>query len=107
MRRWGISGLSMTLLALGAGVGAEAAEAHPARHGLPVPTAPQVRPHLVIVEDNGGFVIRCETPRRLRDPDSPRGAIPPLAIPLGTSVRIDRSALQHSNQKDNDHGEIR
>lgn len=107
MRRWGMTGLSMALLALGAGVGADVAEAHPGPHGLPVPTASQPRPHLVIVEDNGGFVIRCETPRGPQTQAFPRGAIPPLAIPLGTSVRIDRSALQHSNQKDNDHGEIR
>ncbi|QCI92410.1 hypothetical protein [Novosphingobium sp. EMRT-2] len=93
----------MALLALGA----SAANAHPARRGLPAPVPQQSRPRLVIVEHQGGFVIRCETPRGPQNPDFPRGAIPPFAIPLGASVHIDRAALPHSNQKEHDHGEIR
>lgn len=104
MFRWGFTGLSMALLAFGT----SAANAHPARRGLPVPvTLQQPRPRLVIVEQQGGFVIRCETPRDPQNPDFPRGAIQPFAIPLGASVRIDRAVLPHSNQKDIDHGETR
>lgn len=111
MRRWGFSNLSMACLAVGFAsavcVAADVAEAHPTRRGLPMPQAPAPRPHLVIVEDNGGFVIRCETPRGFQEPQFPRGAVPLRAIPLGTSIRIDRAALQPSNQKDIDHGQIR
>ncbi|AZI37796.1 hypothetical protein NT2_06_00730 [Caenibius tardaugens NBRC 16725] len=98
MCRLGLTGPSLALLAMTAG----SAEAHPVRHGLPVPQQQPQRPHLVIVEDNGGFVIRCETPRGPQDTRFPRGA-----IPLGASIHIDRAALQPSNQKDIDHGEIR
>lgn len=100
---WGSTGLSIAVLALGAST----ANAHPAPHGTPTPTAQQPRPRLVAVEREGGFVIRCETRRGPQNPDFPRGAIPARSIPLGSSIRIDRAALPHSNQKDNDHGEIR
>lgn len=116
MRRWGFSNMSMACLAVGFAaaicVAPDVAEAHPTRRELPMPQAPAPRPHLVIVEDNRGFVIRCETPRGFQEPQFPRGAVPlgaspSRAIPLGTSIRIDRAALQPSNQKDIDHGQIR
>lgn len=97
MRRLGFTGLGLALLAMVAG----SADARPIRHGLPVPLQQQ-QPHLVIVQANGSFVIRCETPRGPQDAVFPRGA-----IPLGTSIHIDRAALQPSNQKDIEHGEIR
>lgn len=108
MCQWGFTGPGLVLLAMAAG----SADARPIRHGLPVPQQPQPRPHLVIVQADGGFVIRCETPQGPQDAfiprvGIPRGAIPPFAIPLGTSIHIDRAALQPSNQKDIDHGEIR
>lgn len=103
MRRWRLTGASLALLAMAAGT----ADAHPARRGLPVPQQQQQRPHLVIVETGGGFVIRCEAPRGPLDTHFPQGAILLGAIPLGTSVRIDRAALQPPNQKDIDHGQIR
>lgn len=79
------------------------ANAHPAWQALPVPQLQQQqRPHLVIVQADGGFVIRCVMTR-----GSLNSAIPRGAIPLGASVRIDRTALQPSDQKDIDHGETR
>lgn len=106
MHRHGWTGLSLALLALGASSAASKAEARPARR--PQAVAPQSgRPHLVIVEGDGGFVIRCETQANPQNVGFPRGAIPPLAIPLGASVRIDRAALQNSNHKDISHGETR
>ncbi|MDE1917440.1 MAG: hypothetical protein KGJ57_12230 [Sphingomonadales bacterium] len=98
MRRWGFTGPVFALLAMAAGN----ADARPIRHRLPVPQQPQPRPHLVIVQADGGFVIRCETPRGPQESGIPRGA-----IPLGASIHIDRAALQPTNQKDIDHGEIR
>ncbi len=103
MQRLGMTGLGMAMLALCAGV----ADARPARPGLPVPQATQPRPRLVIVEGDGGFVIRCEYPKHSRDPAFPPGAIPLSSVPLGASVRIDRAALQNSNHKDISHGETR
>lgn len=97
MHRHGQAGLSLALLALAAG----STEARPVQRSQ---TAAQHsgRPHLVIVEGDGGFVIRCEAPQRSQSVPFPRGA-----IPLGASVRIDRAALRHSNQKDISHGETR
>lgn len=108
MRRLGFTGLGLALLVMVAGN----ADARPIRHGLPVPQPQQQQPHLVIVQADGGFVIRCETARGPQDAvfprvGIPRGAIPPFAIPLGASIHIDRAALQPSNQKDIEHGEIR
>jgi len=89
--------LSLALLALVVGT----AEAHPARH--PRPVVPQPRhPRLVIAQADGGFFIRCETPREQQNIPFPRGA-----IPLGASVHIDRTALLPSQQKDISHGETR
>jgi len=102
MCRLGLTGAGLALLAMTAG----SADARPARHGLPVPVQQQ-RPHLIIVPADGGFVIRCEMPRGPQDAGSSRLGIPRGAVPLGTSIHIDRAALQPSNQKDIDHGEIR
>ena len=97
MHRQGRIGLSLSLLALTVGT----AEARPIQRLAPV-SQPPGRPHLVIVEADGGFVIRCETPHEQQNVPFPRGA-----IPLGASVRIDRSALLPSNSKDISHGETR
>lgn len=102
MSQRAVIGLMLGLAALAAG----SAEARQARSLTRVPQQAE-RPRLVIADDDGGFVIRCETPRRPRDPNFPEGAIPLSTIPLGASVRIDRAALQNSNQKDISHGETR
>lgn len=64
-------------------------------------------PHLVIVESDNGFIIRCETRANPQSARLPNGAIPPFAIPLGASIRIDRAALLPTNTKDISHGEPR
>lgn len=102
MYRDGLAGLGLALLALGMGT----AEARPVRPQQAAARQPG-HPHLVIVEGDGGFIIRCETRANPQSVGISRGAIPPFAIPLGASVRIDRAALQHSNQKDISHGETR
>jgi hypothetical protein len=89
--------MSLALLALGTGT----AEARSARQPQAAAQQPG-RPHLVIVEGDGGFIIRCETQSGLQSVRFPSGA-----IPLGADVRIDRAALQHSNHKDISHGETR
>lgn len=80
---------------------AATASAHPARQSLPAPQQQQ-RPRLVINQAEGGFVIRCEMP-----PGSQNSGLPRGAVPLGASIRIDRTALQLSKQKDIDHGQTR
>jgi hypothetical protein len=93
-------GLALLMLAVGT------AQARPVRPPQAAVRQPGI-PHLVIVEGDGGFIIRCETRANPQSVGIPRGAIPPLAIPLGASVRIDRAALQNPNHKDISHGETR
>lgn len=102
MRPRTVIGLMLGFAAIAAG----SAEARPARTLHRAPQQAE-RPRLVIAEADGGFVIRCETKRGPQGAQFRRGAIPPFAIPLGASVRIDRAALPQFNEKDISHGEIR
>lgn len=79
------------LVALGVGY----AQAHPARHRLPVSQTPAPQPHLVVAEGDGGFVIRDAT---VRASQSMQILLP--NIPLGDSVQLDPHLLFPSSTKE-------
>lgn len=97
MRRIRKTELSALLLLLPAGA------AQACTPTLERPTGPSAKAsRLTIAQTDGGYIIRASA-----------SGIPAVSgwpccvIPLGASVRIDRAALQHSNQKDTSHGKTR
>lgn len=97
MRRIRKTELSALLLLLPAGT-AQACTPAPER-----PTGPSGKTSgLTITQTDGEYIIRASASGIPAMSGSPC-----CVIPLGASVRIDRAALQHSNQKDISDGETR
>lgn len=83
-------------------LGVSYAQAHPARHRLPVSQTPAPQPHLVVAEGDGGFVIHGAI---VRASQSMQISLP--NIPLGDSVRLDPRLLLSSSTKEIPDGETR